>query len=135
MKFNFLRKHAVQSSNGCTARVVITGDCVQGLALAPAGGRNILPTVPVSVSRNQFRSGAETTRHWWLETSAHLRHYAKQALTPRSLNVKLGLRRNYHKGRAAIRHYANQTACPLLLLRHGPNFTLRDSGVNVRLVS
>ena len=41
-----------------------------------------------------------------------LRHYAKQALTPRSLNVKLGLRHNYHKGRAAIRHYANQPACP-----------------------
>ena len=35
-----------------------------------------------------------------------LRHYAKRALTPRSLNVKLGLRRNYHKGRAAIRHNA-----------------------------
>ena len=34
-----------------------------------------------------------------------LRHYA--------LNVKLGPRRNYHKGRAAIRHYANQTARPL----------------------
>ena len=29
-----------------------------------------------------------------------LRHYAKRALTPRSLNVKLGPRRNYHKGRA-----------------------------------
>ena len=42
-----------------------------------------------------------------------LRHYAKRALTPRSLNVKLGPRRNYHKGRAAIRHYANQTARPL----------------------
>ena len=42
-----------------------------------------------------------------------LRHFAKQALTPRSLNVKLGPRRNYHKGRAAIRHYANQTARPL----------------------
>ena len=41
-----------------------------------------------------------------------LRHYAKQALTPRSLNVKLGPRRNYHKGRAAIRHYANQPAHP-----------------------
>ena len=38
-----------------------------------------------------------------------LRHYAKQALIPRSLNVKLGLRRNFHKGRAAIRHYDNQT--------------------------
>ena len=42
-----------------------------------------------------------------------LRHYAKRALTPWSLNVKLGPRRNYHKGRAAIRHYANQTARPL----------------------
>ena len=42
-----------------------------------------------------------------------LRHYAKQTLTPRSLNVKLGPRHNYHKGRAAIRHYANQTARPL----------------------
>ena len=39
--------------------------------------------------------------------------YAKQTLTPRSLNVKLGPRHNYHKGRAAIRHYANQTARPL----------------------
>ena len=42
-----------------------------------------------------------------------LRHYAKRALTPWSLKVKLGPRRNYHKGRAAIRHYANQTARPL----------------------
>ena len=42
-----------------------------------------------------------------------LRHYAKRALTPWSLNVKLGPRRNYHEGRAAIRHYANQTARPL----------------------
>ena len=42
-----------------------------------------------------------------------LRHYAIRALTPRSLNVKLGPRRNYHKGRAAIRHYANQTVRPL----------------------
>merc|ERR1712218_207700 len=57
---------------------------------------------------------APTRAFSWLEapTSAFtfktlLRHYAKRALTPRSLNVKLGPRRNYHKGRAAIRHYAN----------------------------
>ena len=50
-----------------------------------------------------------------------------------SLNVKLGPRRNYHKGRAAIRHYTNQTACPLWPLRRGPNFTLRDRGVNAHL--
>ena len=42
-----------------------------------------------------------------------LRHYAKRALTPRSLNVKFGPQRNYHEGRAAIRHYANQPARPL----------------------
>ena len=40
-------------------------------------------------------------------------YYAKRVLTPRSLNVKLGPRRNYHKGRAPIRHYANQIARPL----------------------
>ena len=64
---------------------------------------------------------------------SHLRHYAKQALTPWSLNVKLGLRRIYHKGRAAIRHYANQTARPLRPLRRRPNFTYSYSGVNARL--
>ena len=63
---------------------------------------------------------APTRAFSWLKapTSAFtfktlLRHYAKQPLTPQSLNVKLGPRRNYHKGRAAIRHYANQTARPL----------------------
>ena len=38
-----------------------------------------------------------------------LRDYAKRVLTPRSLIMKLGQRRKYHKGQAAIRHYANQT--------------------------
>ena len=42
-----------------------------------------------------------------------LRHYALRALTPQSFNVKLGPRCTYHKGRAAIRHYDNQTARPL----------------------
>ena len=82
---------------------------------------------------------APTRAFSWLKapTSAFtfktlLRHYSKRALTPRSLNVKLGPRRNYHKGRAAIRHYANQTACPLWPLRRGPNFMLRDHGVKTR---
>ena len=59
---------------------------------------------------------APTRAFSWLKvpTSAFtfktlLRHYAKRALAPRSLNMKLGPRRNYHKGRAAIRHYANQS--------------------------
>ena len=62
---------------------------------------------------------APTRAFSWLKapTSAFtfktlLRHFAKRALTPRSLNVKLGPRRNYHKGRAAIRHYANQPTRP-----------------------
>ena len=62
-----------------------------------------------------------------------LRNYAKQALTPRSLYVKLGPWRNYPKGRAAIRHYANQPARPFRFLCREPNFTLRDRGVNARL--
>ena len=33
---------------------------------------------------------------------------------------------SHHKGRAAIRHYPNQTARPLRLLCRGSNFTLRD---------
>ena len=48
---------------------------------------------------------APTRTFSWLKapTSAFtfktlLRHYAKWALTPRSLNVKLGPQRNYHKG-------------------------------------
>ena len=64
---------------------------------------------------------------------SHLRHYAKWALTPRSLNVKLGPRRNYHKGRAAIRYYANQPACRLWLLCLHPNFISTYSGVNTHL--
>ena len=44
--------------------------------------------------------------------------------------MKLGPRRNYHEGRAALRHYTNQTARPSWLLRRHPNFTstylLRD---------
>ena len=50
---------------------------------------------------------APTRAFSWLKvpTSAFifktlLRHYAKRALTPRSLNVKLGPRRKVHKGRA-----------------------------------
>ena len=58
---------------------------------------------------------------------------AKRALTPRSLNVKLGPRHNYHKGQVAIRHYAAQTARPLWPLRRRPNFMLRDRGVNAHL--
>ena len=73
-----------------------------------------------SIRRFVITEKAPTRAFSWLKgaTTAFtfktlLRHYTKWALTPRSLNVKLGPRRNYHKGRAAIRHYANQTARPL----------------------
>ena len=73
-----------------------------------------------SIRRFVITEKAPTRAFSWLKAATTaftfktlLRHYAKQALTPRSLNVKLGPRRNYHKGRAAIRHYANQTARPL----------------------
>ena len=42
-----------------------------------------------------------------------LRHHAKRALTPRYVDVKLGPRRNYHEGWAALIHYANHSARPL----------------------
>ena len=69
-----------------------------------------------SVSKRSIRrfvttEKAPTRAFSWLKAATTaftfktlLRHYAKQALTPRSLNVKLGPRRNYHKGRTAIRH-------------------------------
>ena len=59
-----------------------------------------------------------------------IRHYTKQTLTPPSVNVKLGHQRNYHKGRAAIRHSANQ---PSRLLRQRHNFTSTYSEVNAHL--
>ena len=73
-----------------------------------------------SIRRFVFTKKAPSRAFSWLKAATNaftfkklLRHYAKQALTPRSLNVKLGWRHNYHMGLAAIRHYANQTARPL----------------------
>ena len=73
-----------------------------------------------SIRRFVITEKAPTRAFSWLKAAPTaftfktlLRHYAKQALTPLSLNMKLGPRRNYHEGRAAIRHYANQPTCPL----------------------
>ena len=69
-----------------------------------------------SIRRSVITEKAPTRAFSWLKCLlplSHLRQYAKRALTPRSLNVKLGPRRNYHKEWAALRHYANQTAQPL----------------------
>ena len=63
-----------------------------------------------SIRRFVITEKAPTRAFSWLKATATaftfktlLRHYAKQALTPRSLNVKLGPRRNYHKQAIAIR--------------------------------
>ena len=61
-----------------------------------------------SIRRFVITEKAPTTRAFsWLKVATTaftfktlLRHYAKQELTPRSLNVKLGPRRKGHKGRA-----------------------------------
>ena len=77
------------------------------------------PSVPQPVVQSRKRPLVGATRGFSLLKAPTftfktlLRHYAKRTLTPRSLSVKLGPRRNYHEGRAAIRHYANQPARPL----------------------
>ena len=45
----------------------------------------------------------------------------------------MGRGHNYHKGRAALRIYANQPALPLWLMCLRPNFTSTYHGVNARL--
>ena len=91
------------------------------LAAMPDARRLVLYSAS-SVSQSVFTitEKAPTRASSWLKVPSSaftfktlLRHYAKRALTPRSLDVKLGARHNYHEGRAAIRHYANQTARPL----------------------
>ena len=78
--------------------------------LAPPGSAS-----KISIRRFVITEKAPTRAFSWLKAATTaftfktlLRHYAKRALIPRSLNMKLGLRRNYHKGRVAIRHYADQ---------------------------
>ena len=68
--------------------------------------------VTISASKRSIRrfvitEKAPTRAFSWLKAATTaftfktiLRHYAKRALTPQSLNVKLGPRRKGHKGRA-----------------------------------
>ena len=58
-----------------------------------------------SIRRFVITEKAPTRAFSWLKAATTaftfktlLRHYAKWMLTPRSLNVKLGSQRNYHKG-------------------------------------
>ena len=84
----------------------------------------------ISIRRFVITEKAPTRAFSWLKaattaftfkTLLRLRHYAKRA----SLIVKLGPRR---KGRAAIRHYAKQTAHPFWPLHRHPNFNLLTVG-------
>ena len=97
--------------SSCCGATVSSFDEEQSI-LYSAANRSIGSTTGCTITEK-----APTRAFSWLKapTSAFtfktlLRHYAKRALTPWSLNVKLGPRHNYHKGRAAIRHYANQPA-------------------------
>ena len=56
----------------------------------------------------------------------------KQPDVDPTVDVKLERQRKYHKGWVAIRHYANQPARPLWLLRRRPNFMSTYRGVNAR---
>ena len=105
------------ASSCCTAHALCKAHCCLWSKVSAA--KLFLLVLYNDPSVPQSRRRASTRAFSWLKapTGAFtfktlFRHYAKRALTPRSLNVKLGLRRNYHKGRAAIRHYGNQTARP-----------------------
>ena len=74
-------------------------------------GRKLRTTQVVLLLINQrcctITEKAPTRAFTWLKAATTaftfktlLRHYAKRALTPRSLNVKLGLGHKSHKGRA-----------------------------------
>ena len=112
------RRAAPEAGPGSEAGLGLALRSIQGLVAR-------LDCVEVSGSKSSIRrfvitEKAPTRAFSWLKAATTaftfktlLSHYAKQVLTPRSLNIKLGPRRNYHKGRPAIRHYANRTACPL----------------------
>ena len=87
-----------------------TGDRLIGSAVKRSIGSTTGCTITEKAPTRAFSWLKAPTSTFTFKTL--LRHYAKRALTPWSLNVKLGPRRNYHKGRAAIRHYANQPARP-----------------------
>ena len=68
-------------------------------------------SVSVSVSGLRSGPGQSWTRSYG--TSASKKVHPKVRNHGEGPYVKLGPQRNYHKGRPALRHYANQTARPL----------------------
>ena len=77
------------------------------LERASSGQGQVISASKSSIRRFVITEKAPTSVFSWLKAASTaftfktlLRHYAKRALTPRSLNVKLGPRLNYHYGRA-----------------------------------
>ena len=87
------------------------GDCFLGAGVYSDGGSwVVISASKSSIRRFVITEKALTRAFSWLKSATTaftfktlLRHYAEQVSTPRSLNVKLGPRHNYHEGRAAIR--------------------------------
>ena len=82
------------------------GEGGAGPSPRPAHGAR-LELLTINRQSYTITKNAPTRAFSWLKAATTaftfktlLRHYAKQALTPRSLNVKLGPRRKGHKGRA-----------------------------------
>ena len=82
----------------CHVTTILTSDWSVSCS---AANRSIGSTTGCTITEK-----APTRAFSWLKAATTaftfktlLRHYAKRALTPRFLNMKLGLRRNYHKGR------------------------------------
>ena len=102
--------HPISIDTDGVCRTLLSPDCVQHTIMVTLQGNvftsaanRLIGEVCTSTSTEK----APTRAFSWLKapTSAFtfktlLRHYAKQALTPWSLNVKLGPRRKGHKGRA-----------------------------------
>ena len=75
--------------------------CYGGLKCETSGQKSLKRR---SIRRFVIMEKAPTRAFSWLKAATTaftfktlLRHYAEQALTPQSLNMKLGPRRNYHK--------------------------------------
>ena len=111
--FMSFENQAFMCSFSCKHHQTITMS--PSLGISWSGGAHCAGSAPKSsIRRFVITDKAPTRAFSWLKAATTaftfktlLRHYAKRALTPRFLNVKLGPRRNYHKGWAAIRHYAN----------------------------
>ena len=89
------------SSDSIIAPVRADGDGEKCRVRTRAANRSIGSTTGCTITE---KAPTRAFSWWKAATTAFtfktlLRHYAKQVLTPRFLNMKLGPRRNFHKGR------------------------------------